>query len=115
MRYKFASKESIPGHLQIGHHMIRLKFRDGGGHVISLPNKGGDFIHEESDAKINEWVDLIIEYQDGKVLIDVNGFSHTYTDENATMGESDRFTFKSSDGPNQALLFDYVRLWEVNG
>ena len=64
--------------------------------------------------KLNEWIDLVIEYRKGEIHISVNGHGKTYTDEAVTMhNEKDkhgpRFTFKGGDGCR--ILFDSVRLW----
>lgn len=114
MRYKFVTKEVVTGRpsFQIGHHMMSLSYIKGGGHRFKLA-KGPSFSHPESKMKINEWVDLVIEYQDGKVFVQVNGHGQVYEDKKATMQDSDRFTFKSRELKDERLVFDYVKLWEV--
>jgi hypothetical protein len=114
LRYKVVTPKVVPGRpsFQIGHHKMSLGYLEGGGHRFKL-TKGSSFTHPESKMNINEWVEIIIEYQEGKVLVQVNDFSKIYEDEKASMQESDRFTFKSRDHADERLLFDYVRLWEV--
>ena len=69
--------------------------------------------------KINEWVDLVIEYELGKILISVNGSSKVSEGPSVTMiNEKDkqgpRFSMKHGiKGPKSRMVFDYVRLWEV--
>ena len=68
--------------------------------------------------KLNEWVDLVIEYELGKIHISVNGVGKTYEHENVTIinpkdKHGPRFTFKHCQEPNSRLVFDSVRLWKV--
>ncbi len=121
MRYKNEAESITPGRpvLQIGHHMIGLTYIEGGGHKIKLP-KGPSYTETESGMKINEWVDLVIEHKEGKILIGVNGHSKIYEHEKVTIintkdKHGPRFSFKHGiSGPKSRLLFDYVRLWKVD-
>jgi len=117
LRYKFEKKAIAPGRpvLQIGHHMIKLNYLEDGGHRITLPN-GPAFNEPASGMKLNEWIDLVIEYKLGTILLSVNGHSKTYEHENVTIiNEKDkfgpRFTFKG--GEDCRIVFDSVRLWET--
>ena len=120
MRLKFESEKLAPNRpvLQIGHHMISLTYLEGGGHKVMLPG-GPSYKEPKSGMKINEWVDLFIEYEEGRILLSVNGFNKTYEHKNVTMiNKKDkygpRFTFKHGiQGPNSRLVFDYVRLWKA--
>jgi hypothetical protein len=116
LRYKCEKKELTPGRpiLQIGHHMIKFNYIEGGGHRVQLPD-GPIFSEPESKMKLNEWIDLVIEYKLGKIRISVNGHGKTYEHEKVTIiNENDklgpRFTFKG--GPDCQIVFDSVRLWE---
>lgn len=118
LRYKFEKPELTPGRpsFQIGHHMIGLGYIEGGGHRIKLPD-GPSFTESDSDMKLGEWIDLVIEYRKGKITIGVNGYSKTYMHEAVTIiNEKDklgpRFTFKG--GPNSRIVFDSVRLWKCD-
>jgi hypothetical protein len=118
LRYKFEAKQLTPGRpsFQIGHHMIAFNYLEGGGHRIKLPD-GPSFAEPESDMKLGEWIDLVIEYKKGEIVIGVNGYSKTYKHEAVTIiNEKDklgpRFTFKG--GPNCRIVFDSVRLWKAN-
>lgn len=114
LRYKVITKEIVPGRpsFQIGHHKMSLGYNKGGGHRIKLSN-GPSFTQPESNMKINEWVDIVIEYQEGKIYLKVNDFGKIYEDKKVSMEDSDRFTFKNREHADERLLFDYVRLWEV--
>lgn len=116
MRYKFEKKDLTPGRpsFQIGHHMIVLSYLEGGGHRIKLPD-GPTYTEPESDMKLNEWIDLIIEYKKGTIRVSVNGCSKTYEHETVTVvNENDkngpRFSLKG--GSDCQIVFDSVRLWE---
>jgi hypothetical protein len=116
LRYKFETKKLTPGRpiFQIGHHMILFNYLEGGGHRIRLPD-GPTFTEPDSDMKLNEWIDLIIEYKKGKIRISVNGYSKTYEHEAVTITNEDdklgpRFSFKG--GPDCRVIFDSVRLWD---
>lgn len=116
LRYKFEKEAITPGRpsFQIGHHMISLGMLEGGGHRIKLPD-GPSFPEPESGIKLNEWIDLIIEYEKGKIRISANGYSKTYEHEKVTIDNKKdkhgpRFTFKGGEG--STIYFDSVRLWE---
>lgn len=116
LRYKFDTKKLTPGRpvLQIGHHMIVFNHLEGGGHRIKLPD-GPAFTEPKSGMKLGKWIDLVIEYRKGELVIGVNGHSKTYKHEAVTIiNKKDklgpRFTFKG--GPDCQIIFDSVRLWK---
>ena len=116
LRYQFAKPELTPGRpsFQIGHHMINLGIVKDGGHRVKLPD-GPSFFEPESDMALNKWIDLVIEYELGKIRVLVNGHGNTYEHEKVTIINpkdklGPRFTFKG--GPECEILFDYVRLWD---
>ncbi|MCP4494844.1 MAG: hypothetical protein GY820_47220 [Gammaproteobacteria bacterium] len=62
--------------------MISLGFTKEGGYKLGLPGEKRKWFSEpNTKMKINEWVDLVIEYQKGKILLNVNGHSRTYEHE----------------------------------
>ena len=116
LRYRVEKPNITPGRpsFQIGHHMIILGVVEGGGHRIKLPD-GPAFSEPDSKMALNEWIDLVIEYQLGKIKISVNGYSKIYEHEKVTIVNpkdkfGPRFTFKG--GPECRILFDSLRLWE---
>jgi hypothetical protein len=118
LRYKFSKPELTPGRpsFQIGHHMINLGISKDGGHRVKLPD-GPSFSEPESEMALNKWIDLVIEYELGRIRIEVNGHGKTYVHEKATMINpkdklGPRFTFKG--GPECEIIFDSVRIWECN-
>ena len=116
LRYQFAKPELTPGRpsFQIGHHMINLGIVKDGGHRVKLPD-GPSFFEPISDMALNKWIDLVIEYELGKIRVLVNGHGNTYEHEKVTIINpkdklGPRFSFKG--GPECEILFDYVRLWD---
>ena len=86
LRYKFSKPELTPGRpsFQIGHHMINLGILKDGGHRIKLPD-GPSFLEPESEIALNQWIDLVIEYELGRIRIVVNGKGKTYEHEKVTI------------------------------
>jgi hypothetical protein len=118
LRYKFVKPELTPGRpsFQIGHHMINLGISKDGGHRVKLPD-GPSFSEPESEMALNKWIDLVIEYELGKIRVLVNGKGKTYEHEKVTVinpkaNGKHRFTFKG--GPECEIIFDSVRIWECN-
>lgn len=116
LRYKWEKPGLTPGRpsFQIGHHMIVLGILEDGGHRIKLPD-GPSFPDPKSGMKLNEWIDLVIEYKKGTIRIAANGHGTTYrhakvTIDNKKDKHGPRFTFKG--GPECRIVFDSVRLWE---
>lgn len=119
LRYQFAKPELTPGRpsFQIGHHMINLGIVKEGGHRVKLPD-GPSFSEPESEMALNKWINLVVEYELGKIRVLVNGHGKTYEHEKVTMMNpkdklGPRFTFKG--GPDCEILFDSVRLWDCGG
>ena len=118
LRYKFSKPELTPGRpsFQIGHHMINLGISKDGGHRVKLPD-GPSFSELESEMALNKWIDLVIEYELGKIRVVVNGKGRTYEHEKVTIinpkaNGKHRFTFKG--GPECEIVFDSVKIWECN-
>jgi len=114
--YQFVKPELTPGRpsFQIGHHMINLGIEKDGGHGVKLPD-GPSFSEPESDMALNKWIDMVIEYELGKIRVVVNGKGKTYKHEKVTIinpkaNGKHRFTFKG--GPECLILFYSVRLWD---
>ena len=113
MRFKYEGEDyqaSRPK-VDIGHHINNLFFRKGG---YSLKLSGGErFEDRQSGFELNEWVDLIIELREGKLLIELNGHQRFLEHEQVSMKSRDEFTFKALDGSSSRLVIDYVRLWRA--
>jgi hypothetical protein len=119
MRYKVITDAIVPGRpsFQIGHHMMSLSYNKDGGYHLGLPGeKRVRFSEPNAEMKINEWVDLVIEYQKGKMLLSVNGHSKIYEHDQVSMENKKsgpKFSFKSKDRIEERILFDSIKLWEV--
>ena len=121
MRYKVITDAIVTGRpsFQIGHHMMSLVYNKEGGYHLILPGEQKvRFSEPNAVMNINEWVDLIIEYQRGKMLLSVNGHSKVYEHKQVTMENKKdkhgpRFSFKSKEGTEERIVFDSIRLWEV--
>jgi len=117
IRYKFDAKKLTPGRpcFQIGHHMIVLTLLESGGHQIRLPD-GQVFKEPNSKAALGQWIDLVIEYKKGEMLLGVNEYKKIYKDEAVTIiNEKDKFgpRFSIKGGPECKIVFDSVRLWSA--
>jgi hypothetical protein len=115
LRYKFDAKQITAGRpcFQIGHHMIVLSLLEGGGHQVKLPD--GPVLQErESKVELGQWIEMVIEYRKGQILIDLNGHRRIYEDpavtiENKNDLQGPRFSIKG--GPDCLIVFDAVKLW----
>ncbi|MBT5815137.1 MAG: hypothetical protein HOI15_12455 [Opitutales bacterium] len=113
MRFKYEGEDfqAARPKLDIGHHINNLFFRQGG---YSLKLSGGELIEDrQSGFELNEWVDLVIEMKEGKLLIELNGHQRIFEHEQVSMQSHDEFTFKALDGASSRLVIDYVRLWKA--
>lgn len=114
MRFKFEGEayQAARPKLDIGHHINSLNFKEGG---YSLKLSGGEsFDDSESGFKLNEWNDVIIEFREGALSIELNGRHQLFEHEQASMNAHDEFTFKALASPSSRLSFDFVRLWKVD-
>ncbi len=112
LRFKFEGDDyqAARPKLDIGHHINNLFFRKGG---YTLKLSGGEVIEDrQSSFALNEWVDLVIELTEGKLLLNLNGHQHIIEHEQISMRSRDEFTFKALDGPSSRLVIDCIRLWE---
>ena len=79
--------------------MINLGILKDGGHRIKLQD-GPSFLEPESEIALNQWIDLVIEYELGRIRIVVNNKGKTYEHEKVTIinpkaNGKHRFTFKT--------------------
>lgn len=114
MRFKFEGDAFAPARpkFDIGHHINPLFFTDGG---YSLKLSGGKRIGDtECGFKLNQWVDAVIEFQEGEIVIDFNGHRKQIKDEQVTLKTRSEITFKALESPKSRLVFDYVRLWKAD-
>jgi hypothetical protein len=114
MRFKFEGEAYKPARpkFDIGHHINSVGFTKDG---FSLKLSGGRKCGvTKADSVLNQWVDMIIEFEEGKLSIEINGQRKLFEHDQVSMKERHEFTFKALESPKSRLLFDYVRLWKVD-
>lgn len=113
LRVKFEGKAFATGRpkFDIGHHINTVVFNEDG-YSVKL-HEGESFVGKAPKVKVNEWIDVVLEFQEGKMWIAVNGKGQTIEHEQVSLQDRSELTFKTfADAPNR-IFFDSVRLWEV--
>lgn len=95
----------------IGHHINLFAFTEVG-YTIKL--HGGELIAGEApDVKLNEWIDVVLEFEEGSMFISVNGAGQTIQHEQVSLQGRSELTFKTfAEAPNR-IFFDSVSLWKA--
>ena len=114
MRVKFEGNAFTPGRpkIDIGHHINTLSFT-ADGYSVKL-HGGARFSGEAPDVRLNEWIDVVLEFQEGETRIDVNGKGQTIQHEQVSLKGRNELTFKTFAASPNRIMFDSVRLWKVN-
>lgn len=98
--------------VDVGHHINNLNFTKDG---FALKLSGG---HRPDPVTIkslrNRWFYLTIEFEDGRMAIDIDGETTIITHEQVSMKDRAEFTFKTADGHKNRILFDSVQIWKVD-
>lgn len=113
LRVKFEGRTFATGRpkFDIGHHINTVVFKEDG-YSVKL-HEGESFVGKAPEVKINEWIDVVLEFQEGKMWIAVNGKGQTIENEQVSLHDRSELTFKTFvDAPNR-IFFDSVRLWEA--
>ena len=114
MRLKFEGNAFTPGRpkFDIGHHINTLSLTADG---FSLKLHGGErFSGKAPDVRLNEWVDVDLEFQEGVMWIGINGKGQTIQHEQVSLKGRSELTFKTfATAPNR-IMFDSIRLWKVD-
>lgn len=112
MKFKVKSKEPDAGvGLQLGENKLHLSSKTG---VFQLFSRVGNktFANPEvKDFVANKWISMIIEYQEGEILLNINGVEKQYKDPALSMDGAKSLVFKNSKA--DSLVFEYVRLFEA--
>ena len=114
MRVKFEGKDFQKGRpmFDIGHHINTVSFREDG-YAVKL-HGGKQFLGKAPDVKLNEWLDVALEFQEGELWIEVNGKGQLIKHEQVSLEGRSELTFKTlSSAPNR-IMFDSVSLWKAN-
>lgn len=93
----------------IGHHINLFAFTESG---YTLKLHGGEMITGSApDVALNEWIDVVLEFEEGRMFISVNGTGQTIEHEQVSLQGRSELTFKTfAEAPNR-IFFDSVRLW----
>lgn len=114
MRLQFEGKAFATGRpkFDIGHHVNTVTFNDGG-YAVKL-HGGERFSGEAPKIELNEWINVVLEFEEGRMWIAVNGAGQTIEHEQVSLQGHSELTFKTfADAPNR-ILFDRVRLWRID-
>lgn len=113
MRFKFEGKAFATGRpkFDIGHHINTVTFNPTG---YALKLHGGEVVRGEApDVKLNEWIDIVLEFEEGRMWLSVNGAGETVEHEQVSLQGHSELTFKTfADAPNR-IFFDSVSLWKA--
>jgi hypothetical protein len=120
-RYKRISKSADHGAgFSIGSHKMNIVPSKQDGKIVdgynllfrakrpftSIPHKG------PVKLLANEWHDVVIEYEQGKMLLKINGEESIFEDARVNVENSNQIIFKCFSA--ESLHFDYVRLWKID-
>ena len=113
-RVKFEGKAFATGRpkFDIGHHINTVTF-NAGGYEVKL-HGGERFSGTAPDVRLNEWIGVILEFQEGEMWIGVNGKGQTIRHEQVSLKGRSELTFKTFDDAPNRIFFDSVRLWKVD-
>jgi len=112
LRYKIISSKdsSVGAGMQIGGHKMHLGSTKDGYNLFLRSARKSFKNTEVKGFKANEWIDMVIEYQEGKMLLKINGNEKVFEHEGVNMDGAKSIVFKNGA---ERVLFDYVRLWEA--
>ncbi|MGB0580036.1 MAG: hypothetical protein ACPGVU_10070 [Limisphaerales bacterium] len=114
LRVKFEGKAFATGRpkFDIGHHINTVTF-NAKGYGVKL-HDGKQFSGRAPNVRLNEWIDVVLEFQEGEMRIEVNGQGQTIRHEQVSLKGRSELTFKTfADAPNR-IFFDSVRLWKID-
>ncbi len=113
MRVKFDGTAFATGRpkFDIGHHINTVVFTEEG-YVLKL-HGGQEFSRQDSSVRLNEWIDVVLEFEEGRLWISVNGKGQVVRHEQVSMMGRSELTFKTFAAAPNRIMFDSVRLWRV--
>lgn len=93
----------------IGHHINLFAFTETG-YTLKL-HEGEMITGKAPDVALNEWIDVVLEFEEGRMFIRVNGAGQTIEHEQVSLQGRSELTFKTfAEAPNR-IFFDSVSLW----
>jgi hypothetical protein len=114
MRVKFEGNAFTTGRpkVDIGHHINTLSLIADG---YSLKLHGGErFSGKAPDVQLNEWIEMVLEFQEGEMWIGINGKGQTIQHEQVSLKGRSELTFKTLAAAPNRIMFDSIRLWKVD-
>ena len=113
LRLKFEGKNFETGRpkFDIGHHINTLCF-NAEGYTLKL-HDGQVFVGKAPGVKLNQWIDVVVEFQPGGCWISVNGEGQLVKNAQVSMQGRSELTFKTfANAPNR-IMFDSIKLWQA--
>tara|TARA_R110000850_G_scaffold47697_1_gene118991 strand:- start:71 stop:748 length:678 start_codon:yes stop_codon:yes gene_type:complete len=95
----------------IGHHINLLAFTKTG-YTLALYD-GEVFKGEAPEVKLNEWLEIVLEFEEGRMFIKVNGAGQTIEHEQVSLQGHSELTFKTFEDTPNRILIDSVTLWSA--
>ena len=114
LRVKFEGEAFTTGRpkIDIGHHINTVTF-NAEGYAVKL-HGGERFSGKAPGMRLNEWIDVVLEFQEGEMWIAVNGKGQSIQHEQVSLEGRSELTFKTfAEAPNR-ILFDTVSLWKID-
>lgn len=114
LRVKFEGKAFATGRpkFDIGHHINTVVFTKTG-YALKL-HDGQRFSGNAPDVRLNEWIDVVLEFQEGEMWLGFNGKGQAIRHEQVSLKGRSELTFKTFVAAPNRILFDSVRLWSID-
>ena len=74
---------------------------------------GQAFSSEAPGLRLNEWVDLVLEVEEGRMWISVNGKGRMIRDDQVSLMGRSELTFKTFAASPNRIMFDSIKLWAI--
>lgn len=111
LRLKFEGTAFATGRpkFDIGHHINTVVFTKKG---YTLKLHGGQLFYcKAPNVRLNEWIDLVLEFEKGRMWISVNGKGQMIRDDQVSLMGRSELTFKTFAASPNRIMFDSIKLW----
>jgi hypothetical protein len=114
LRVKFEGQAFAIGRpkFDIGHH-INTVVLNAKGYALKL-HGGERFSGEAPRIRLNEWIDVVLEFRKGEMWLGCNGKGQQIKHEQVSLKGRSELTFKTFAAAPNRLMFDSVRLWKID-
>ena len=68
---------------------------------------------EAPGVRLNEWLDLVLEFEEGRMWISVNGKGQMIRDDQVSLMGRSELTFKTFAASPNRIMFDSIKLWAI--